>query len=959
MKIKYLLTSILACLTLLVGCKPEELPSLSNVSAEPTLFTLPIEGGSVVVNVTATDKWTITDIPEWLSVNPTSGNSGATKVTVSAEPTTSLKILEAVLNLKCGNETQMITVSQLAFIPDYPIFEGGKYWITFPVEGGKYIAAKPVTGAAYGYLYTSDCETDEAGNIISKADYIFTFTPVEGGGFTMQDAAGQYYYMHGTYDSFNVQETLPEAGGIWDVVQVADNAFNLINTGNGKVMQYDPNYSSAGAYSGERGVKPYLAKYVELPEPEPIGDASTIKDAAGAEPMVVVEGVVNAVSSKGVIVNDETGSIFLDGIQLDLGTKAKFEGKLSSYRQGYQIVEARYEIIDTVEVVHPEVTELNSMHITNLVAQPEFLSYYVSAKGIVSTDNYNNANIAIGDYIVKSYYSNDSYADYKDKAVELKGYVVNYKAETAELNVMVTSIEEIEDWEPEETIMPIAEALKLAKDEDLLVQGIVTAMASNGPIITDATGSIYAYKLSGVELGDEVKVAGKMGFYNKGCQIASPVAEKISSGNKVEYPTPATLTEAKIAEIVAPEVIVPVYATVTGVAATDSYNNAIVAVGDYKVKSYYGTESYADFADKNVTVKGYVISYKESAKEVNILVTSVEEAGAEPTIADVLKKDLIDQEIVVNGVVSALTTNGAVISDNSASIFAYKLSDVKVGDAVKVSGKLSTYNKGYQIGSPKAEVISSNNAVTFPTSTVELTAEKIAEIGALEYIAPIYATVTGVAATDSYKNAIVTVGDYTVKSYYGVDPYDSYDGKNVKLTGYVISYNKNTANMIVTAIEEVGGGSGEGGEGGEGGDALTHPLTSNVTWENGEKAYTDSTTTVNGTPDVVSLKLGTSSVVGNATIKVPAGTKTLSFYGVAWKGKEGEITMKVGETVVLTKGLVSNDGATGNPPYVITASDSDYYTVDLSAVATSDVDLVVSTSQGKTRVILWGINATK
>ena len=69
--------------------------------------------------------------------------------------------------------------------------------------------------------------------------------------------------------------------------------------------------------------------------------------------------------------------------------------------------------------------------------------------------------------------------------------------------------------------------------------------------------------------------------------------------------------------------------------------------------------------------------------------------------------------------------------------------------------------------------------------------------------------------------------------------------------------------------------------------------------------------------------------------------------------------MKVGETVVLTKGLVSNDGATGNSPYVITASDSDYYTVDLSAVATSDVDLVVSTSQGKTRVILWGINATK
>ena len=112
------------------------------------------------------------------------------------------------------------------------------------------------------------------------------------------------------------------------------------------------------------------------------------------------------------------------------------------------------------------------------------------------------------------------------------------------------------------------------------------------------------------------------------------------------------------------------------------------------------------------------------------------------------------------------------------------------------------------------------------------------------------------------------------------------------------------------------------------------------------------------------VKFGTSSNAGfftSAAVGVE-GTKTLSFYGMAWKGKSATIYIKVeGSDEVKSVPVKANDGATGNPPYTITVTDADYYSVELTGLtATSKImfstDASFSTaSSSAARAVLAGI----
>ncbi len=156
---------------------------------------------------------------------------------------------------------------------------------------------------------------------------------------------------------------------------------------------------------------------------------------------------------------------------------------------------------------------------------------------------------------------------------------------------------------------------------------------------------------------------------------------------------------------------------------------------------------------------------------------------------------------------------------------------------------------------------------------------------------------------------------------------------------------------------------------GEGGEVVTPPAgeageydPQGVTWTLGEKAY-DNTSgnnaqkgTVNGVSVANMLKLGTGSLVGDATLHVAAGTKKLGFYCVAWKGKTAQVKFSVDGTEVTTITPAANTGATGNPPYAsITVTESDYFEVELPSGAT---DIKVETlDPANGRVIFIGLKA--
>ena len=247
MKLRYFLTSIVACLALAIGCTKEALPGLSEIQVTPSYFPFGVDGGAKEITVTAVADWTVSDVPEWLTVSPASGSATdaeGVKVTVTAAPTTSEKVVAATIKFNCAGKSQLVTVGQEAYVPDYPKFKAGEYWIMFGEE-----VAVPVT-STYGYLYTAKANKSDDGKLSSTADNIFTFTEVEGG-FSIQDAAGKFYAMKGTYTSFNLYDTAQESY-VFTVQQTGDDKFVITNATNGKVMQYDPAYSSAGAYDTEK-----------------------------------------------------------------------------------------------------------------------------------------------------------------------------------------------------------------------------------------------------------------------------------------------------------------------------------------------------------------------------------------------------------------------------------------------------------------------------------------------------------------------------------------------------------------------------------------------------------------------------------------------------------------------------------------------------------------------------------
>lgn len=143
---------------------------------------------------------------------------------------------------------------------------------------------------------------------------------------------------------------------------------------------------------------------------------------------------------------------------------------------------------------------------------------------------------------------------------------------------------------------------------------------------------------------------------------------------------------------------------------------------------------------------------------------------------------------------------------------------------------------------------------------------------------------------------------------------------------------------------------------------MAHALTSNLEWTLGTKAYSDKAT-INGNADVPVLKLGTSSVVGDATVVIPAGTTKVGFYGVAWNGKKGTITAsaELAGGQFFSQDLVANAGAANNTPYTLTVTESDYYEIDvvklLGSACPMDLTVTLSTVSGATRVILFGLNA--
>ena len=158
-----------------------------------------------------------------------------------------------------GDEPETPVVPEVTFPGD------GKYLIVAMTDDASYAATALVADKTYGYP-TPTAVTVENGQIVAddttNALAWTVAAAANDGEYTLLGADNRYYYMKGSYNSFNVADEVGEEGFTYTFAANDDGTFTITNVAMSKTLQYDPNYSSFGIYPDVRGVVPHLFKLV-------------------------------------------------------------------------------------------------------------------------------------------------------------------------------------------------------------------------------------------------------------------------------------------------------------------------------------------------------------------------------------------------------------------------------------------------------------------------------------------------------------------------------------------------------------------------------------------------------------------------------------------------------------------------------------------------------------------------
>ena len=308
--------------------------------------------------------------------------------------------------------------------------------------------------------------------------------------------------------------------------------------------------------------------------------------------------------------------------------------------------------------------------------------------------------------------------------------------------------------------------------------------------------------------------------------------------------------------------------------------------------------------------------------------------------------------------VYGLTNNGAVGSNDKT----FASLGINEGDKVTIVGTRASYNGTAQVG-----------GTAYLVAHTAAQAATIAEFLAAPVSADKWYKLTGTIESivkEEYGNFYLTDGTSRVYVY-GVTaaPVAKNDksfpslgvkaGDKITIVGTRAQY---ASSSVADQKEQVGGPAYYVSH-----EAATEPepeqpealdpFVTNVTCTTVSSAYTDGVATVNGTANVFTLKLGTSKLNGKATVKLPAGTKKVSFYAVGWKGTSATLKFSVAGTQVASQAIKANGGATGNAPYTMTVADTDRYSISFDAALAADTDVTVETTGSAYRAIIFGIQA--
>ena len=240
------------CLALFAGCAPktEADPGLDSAktylynmykdTAKTTKASYDVVGMVVIQGVgTYNVEWTVNS--DAITVTP---NGKMVTIGIPEYPEAEINYtLTATIKDDKGN------TASVAFDHNVPKAAGQPATLadgTYVIASGNLTMSSLTEDKSYGYP-TANEVTIADGKVSNhfKAD-VLTIKNVEGG-VTIQDAYGRYFYLKGTYNSFNVDATMPAEGHIFTVLKSGD-SYLIVNAMNKKTLAYSTSYTSWGCY---------------------------------------------------------------------------------------------------------------------------------------------------------------------------------------------------------------------------------------------------------------------------------------------------------------------------------------------------------------------------------------------------------------------------------------------------------------------------------------------------------------------------------------------------------------------------------------------------------------------------------------------------------------------------------------------------------------------------------------
>lgn len=406
MKLRYLFSSLLASVLIFTGCVQESIESFDNIKLSKTYLSIPVEGGSAEVTVTATEKWAFaSEAPSWLTIDVLSGEAGTTTVSFTAQATDTGR--EAELQLKAGNNAQFLRVRQGSLLAEMATCAE----IIAGPDGKNYKAKGICTSIAsdyYGNWYLNDGtgEVYVYGTVNADGEYDWASFGIEVGDSVYVEGPKKTY--NGTIELVNVTVSkvvkallsLPKETSQIDKT-AQEHVFAVAYKGKGVFVEVDAKAADWIAYKSmdfKKGVpsklepNPADTAFVTvsvaavpeeiqkpreggvivksyLSEKEVTEAVYTIKQMghtpavtpintlaqqdADNQKYVRVEGIVAALSTQGLVVADETGALvvyygssFAEKNKYKIGNKIAVQGTVAINNFGIQVAPDYDELLD-------------------------------------------------------------------------------------------------------------------------------------------------------------------------------------------------------------------------------------------------------------------------------------------------------------------------------------------------------------------------------------------------------------------------------------------------------------------------------------------------------------------------------------------------------------------------------------------------------------------------------------